>query len=59
MSIEAKRIILAIGCLIVWVGLISAGGIMTDFVIPALAGWLVGGMIYSFVRKVFPNDSEN
>lgn len=58
MSLEAKRILLAIGCLIAWYGFITAGGTVAQMVIAALAGWYMGGLIYHFTRKVFPNERE-
>ena len=58
MSVLAKRILLAIGCLIAWFGFISAGGAVVNFIVSALAGWQVGGLIYKFTEKVFPDERE-
>ena len=58
MSITTKRILFAIGCLIVWFGFITAGGVVAQMVTAALAGWYIGGLIYAFTKKVFPDERE-
>lgn len=58
MSTNAKRIWLAIGCLIVWFGFITTGGVVAQMATAALAGWYMGGLIYAFTKKVFPDERE-
>lgn len=56
MSITAKRFLFSIGLLIVWFGFITTGGALASIVMSALAGWYMGGLIYKFAAKVFPNE---
>lgn len=55
MSIAAKRFLFSVGLLITWVAFITTGGALASIVIPALAGWYMGGLIYKFAAKVFTN----
>ena len=55
MNTNTKRILFSLGLLIIWFGFISTGpSVVINFVISALAGWFVGGLIYSISKKVFP-----
>lgn len=56
MSIRTKRILFALGCLIVWFGFVMTGGTAASVVISGLAGWFMSGLIYQFAEKVFPNE---
>lgn len=58
MTITTKRVLLAIGCLVVWFGFVTNGGAVAQIVTAALAGWYMGGLIYNFTVKVFPNERE-
>jgi fructose-specific phosphotransferase system IIC component len=55
MSITAKRILFAIGLLIVWIGFVLNAGILSQVVMGFIAGWAVGGWIYMAAAKVFPD----
>jgi fructose-specific phosphotransferase system IIC component len=55
MSITAKRILFAIGLLIIWVGFILNAGLFSQIVMGFIAGWTVGGWIYKAATKVFPD----
>lgn len=56
MSIKTKRILFALGCLIIWFGFVMTGGTVASTIIAGLAGLFMGGLIYQFAEKVFPND---
>lgn len=58
MSLTAKRLLFASACLIVWFGFVFHGGVAANVVIAGLGGWYMGGLIYSFTNKVFPNERE-
>jgi len=55
MSITAKRILFAIGLLIIWAGFVLNAGILSQVVMGFIAGWAVGGWIYMAAAKVFPD----
>jgi hypothetical protein len=55
MSITAKRILFAIGLLIIWAGFVLNAGILSQVVMGFIAGWAVGGWIYTLSTKVFPD----
>lgn len=56
MSIRVKRILFALGCLIVWIGFLFFGGTLVKYAISGLAGWYVGCLINDFSKKLFPDD---
>jgi hypothetical protein len=55
MSITAKRILFAIGLLIIWLGFVFGAGSFASLVIAVVGGWTVGGWIYTLSTKVFPD----
>lgn len=59
MSLTTKRVLFAIGCLIAWFGFITAGGTIVNMVVSGLAGWFMGGLIYQFSKKVFPDARDD
>lgn len=57
MSLFGKRVLFSIGLLIIWFGFITMGPTtLVSMVMYALGGWLMGGIIYNFAEKVFPNE---
>lgn len=55
MSITAKRILFAIGLLIIWLGFVFNAGIFATLVVSIIGGWTIGGWIYDLSTKVFPD----